>query len=187
MERLFNASIEREARPTRAANLERLFRVNQDEFRMLIFALTVASERVNGWDKWQQYNADTDPSLIDRLLQRFVDDRFVAETLRSESESMALARRAKEDSQASALASQAAPPPDPAVSSKSDTAQRFRYATKRDSKKLKRVADRLREITARDGTGRQFDGAYDYTVRAVIEALGIGDLFYEFPVNRSDP
>lgn len=189
--------------------MDRLLKVNQDEFNMLIFALVAAREKAAAWDQWQQYNAAIDPDLIDKLLQRLVDDRFVAETLNAESESMALARLAKEDSAAAlaaALASQppqsfreygagaqARPPgpsvtsPDLAVSSKHDAAERFRYASKSDYAKLRRVADRLREITARDGTGRQFDGAYDYTVRAVIEALEIGDLFYEFPVNRSNP
>lgn len=169
--------------------MDRLLKVNRDEFYMLIFALVAASEKANAWDDWQRANAAIDRELIDKLLQRLVDDRFVAETLGAESESMALARLAKEDS----AAAQARPPgpsvtsPDLAVSSKHDAAERFRYASKSDYAKLRRVADRLREITARDGTGRQFDGAYDYTVRAVIEALEIGDLFYEFPVNRSNP
>lgn len=177
--------------------MDRLIKVNRDEFLMLIFALTLARQKVNEWDKWQKYNADIDPSMIDKLLQRLVDDRFVEETLGAESESMALAAAlASQPPQrfdteslreygAGARLAVSPAPPDPAMASMGDAAERFRYASKSDHAKLSRVADRLRAITRRDGTEKLFVGTFDYTVRAVIEALELGDLFYEFPVNRS--
>ena len=58
--------------------------------------------------------------------------------------------------------------------------QRFRYASRSDQRKLERIAERLRAIVKRDGTERTFEGVHDYVIRAVIEAMELGDLFYEF-------
>lgn len=67
------------------------------------------------------------------------------------------------------------------------TNQRFRYASRSDQRKLERIAERLRAIVKRDGHERTFEGVHDYMIRAVIEAMELGDLFYEFPVDKSNP
>lgn len=59
--------------------------------------------------------------------------------------------------------------------------KRFRYASRSDQRKLERIKKRLIAIVKRDGHERTFDGVYDYAIRAVIEAMELGDLFYEFP------
>lgn len=153
-------------------------RLNQNDFDLLIVGLVAAVEKFSRLNASKEDPTDINVSRIGELIAAFKDARNYARA--------AVDNRSRAIWQIS-LSGQPAPPPDPAVSSKSESAQRFRYASKSDGRKLARVTDRLREITARDGTGRQFDGAYDYTVRAVIEALELGDLFYEFPVNRSDP
>jgi hypothetical protein len=51
--------------------------------------------------------------------------------------------------------------------------------TKADMLKLDRVSNRLRDIFDRDKTSPIVPGATHYTIRALIEALGIERLFYE--------
>ena len=64
--------------------------------------------------------------------------------------------------------------------------ERFRYASRSDQRKLERIKQRLITITKRDGHERMFEGVYDYAIRAVIEAMELGDLVYEFPNEQSD-
>ena len=51
--------------------------------------------------------------------------------------------------------------------------------TKMDVLKLNRISNRLRDAFDRDKRSPIVPGATHYTIRAVIEALGIERLFYE--------
>lgn len=59
--------------------------------------------------------------------------------------------------------------------------------TKNEFEKIRHVSTRLRAIFKRDGTGWEFVGSEDYLVRSVIEALNIGHLFYDAPVDPTQP
>lgn len=167
--------------------MDRMMKLKPDEFETLIVALAAAQEKYGGWTEVQRYNAAIDLETINALTRRFTEDRYMADGLQSESESMFYARLVRQALAAAAASQAPAPPPDPAVSSRANTAEWFRYATKSDQRKIERVAERLRAILKRDRADGYFVGVVDYAIRAVIEALELGDLFYEYPNRRSDP
>ncbi len=55
----------------------------------------------------------------------------------------------------------------------------YKKITSGDTLKLRVTGARLRDIFARDNVNPIESGAQEYTIRAVIEALGIDGIFYE--------